>query len=444
MSSFPPPSVYFNGIIYDSAYFTQSSGSGSGLTISQANARYLQKTTTDTATALETFSAGIKTNTITALFGAINAYNSTGGGATLVLDTLNANIVQGLSYLSATQIGCNAYAATSGSANVVFGSNLTFGTATLGVNACNSYVNGSNISIVPTVSLSMGNNLKPTSLTGNTITIGDQFTTNYMDNIDTAHGTNDSAIFNSLITGALSIGQNMFNGNISIGSRYLRSGETLIQSGDNGQGDVRILDGLYTGSTIGNFNVMTGNTFPSFGMIKGNINFQTGTSRGTVNIGNSTSNLVVNCPAKLASIAALASATELTVNSPLKPNYSYPVTTLSIGELLTQTPSNTSLLSTPTVLASLSLTAGVWILNGSFKCAVTTAASYTWACITTSTTVMSANGATCHQHPSTFVPPILNTTLFVSINTTTTYNLLGETANPQTVTSIYLSAVRVA
>ena len=40
MTAFPPPNVYFNGIIYDSDYFTQSS---SGLTLSQANAKYLQK-----------------------------------------------------------------------------------------------------------------------------------------------------------------------------------------------------------------------------------------------------------------------------------------------------------------------------------------------------------------------------------------------------------------
>ncbi len=37
MSAFPPPNVYFNGIIYDSDYFTQSS---SGLTLAQANAKY--------------------------------------------------------------------------------------------------------------------------------------------------------------------------------------------------------------------------------------------------------------------------------------------------------------------------------------------------------------------------------------------------------------------
>ena len=61
MTAFPPPNVYFNGIIYDSDYFTHSS---SGLTLSQANAKYLQKTVQDTASALETFSGGIKTNVI--------------------------------------------------------------------------------------------------------------------------------------------------------------------------------------------------------------------------------------------------------------------------------------------------------------------------------------------------------------------------------------------
>ena len=65
MSSFPPPYPYFLGIIYDSEFFKQTS-SGSGLSISQTNARYLQKTTPDTATALETFNGGINTTTLTA------------------------------------------------------------------------------------------------------------------------------------------------------------------------------------------------------------------------------------------------------------------------------------------------------------------------------------------------------------------------------------------
>ena len=61
MSAFPPPNVYFNGIIYDSQFFEIPA-----LTISQANAKYLQKTTPDIATALETFNGGIATSTMNA------------------------------------------------------------------------------------------------------------------------------------------------------------------------------------------------------------------------------------------------------------------------------------------------------------------------------------------------------------------------------------------
>jgi len=69
MSSFPPPSPYFNGIIYDNSFFNVFSSSG--LTLSQANAKFLQKTTPDIATALETFSGGIKTNLISIYTGTV-------------------------------------------------------------------------------------------------------------------------------------------------------------------------------------------------------------------------------------------------------------------------------------------------------------------------------------------------------------------------------------
>ena len=61
MSSFPPPYPYFNGITYDRAFFNPVS---SGLTLSQANAKFLKKTTPDIATALETFQSGIQTDLI--------------------------------------------------------------------------------------------------------------------------------------------------------------------------------------------------------------------------------------------------------------------------------------------------------------------------------------------------------------------------------------------
>ena len=61
MSAFYPPSYTFTGINFNSGFFTTPT---TGLTETQANAIYLRKTTPDTASALETFSAGIKTGNI--------------------------------------------------------------------------------------------------------------------------------------------------------------------------------------------------------------------------------------------------------------------------------------------------------------------------------------------------------------------------------------------
>lgn len=62
MTSSNPPYPYYDGIAYNSAFFTTNNGSG--LTQAKANALYLQKTIADTAIAEETFSSGIKTDTI--------------------------------------------------------------------------------------------------------------------------------------------------------------------------------------------------------------------------------------------------------------------------------------------------------------------------------------------------------------------------------------------
>jgi hypothetical protein len=97
MSSFPPPYPYFSGIIYDSAYFNSSSSSG--LTLSQANAKFLKKTTTDTATALETFTGGIKTNSIDTVASTDNLIINSGTGNT----TLGAS--SGTVYIGSAQVG---------------------------------------------------------------------------------------------------------------------------------------------------------------------------------------------------------------------------------------------------------------------------------------------------------------------------------------------------
>jgi hypothetical protein len=60
MTSANAPYPYFNGITYNPSFF--SSSTSTGITQTQANLLYLKKTTADIATALETFSGGIKSS----------------------------------------------------------------------------------------------------------------------------------------------------------------------------------------------------------------------------------------------------------------------------------------------------------------------------------------------------------------------------------------------
>ena len=62
MSAENPPYPYYDGIPYNSEFFTTETSSG--LSETKANSLYLRKTTTDTATALETFNGGISTSTL--------------------------------------------------------------------------------------------------------------------------------------------------------------------------------------------------------------------------------------------------------------------------------------------------------------------------------------------------------------------------------------------
>ena len=63
MTTKPPPLYYFSGINFNSGYYT-TTDEGVSLTQSEADSRYLIKTQADTASGIETFSNGIKSNTI--------------------------------------------------------------------------------------------------------------------------------------------------------------------------------------------------------------------------------------------------------------------------------------------------------------------------------------------------------------------------------------------
>jgi hypothetical protein len=86
MSSYDPPDYVVS--IYNPTYF--ASETASGLTTAQASALFLNKTSADTATALETFTSGIATNSIatTSLASNMTIGSSTNTG-TISISTIN-------------------------------------------------------------------------------------------------------------------------------------------------------------------------------------------------------------------------------------------------------------------------------------------------------------------------------------------------------------------
>lgn len=142
MTTSTPPSVYFNGITFNPTYFEDATQT---ITKKEADSRYLIKTTTDTATALQTFSNGLTFSgeingpTITATTTMkSNAYqstsvnqlvafgnNQTGSGATMTIGCNTARL--GDIFIANTQ--------TTGTANIVIGSNaLTTGSQSITFN----------------------------------------------------------------------------------------------------------------------------------------------------------------------------------------------------------------------------------------------------------------------------------------------------------------------
>ena len=126
MTSQNPPYPYFTGITYNSSFFSSTS---SGLTQGQANLLYLQKTTTDTATATETFSAGLIASSVTT-----STITSSGSGVDISIGNSQVagklNLGNGSNHAGQISIGstsANPYisigtAGTGGSTNIQIGS----------------------------------------------------------------------------------------------------------------------------------------------------------------------------------------------------------------------------------------------------------------------------------------------------------------------------------
>ncbi len=132
MTTIPPPSQQFTGIFYNPSFWISSATS---LTQSVANTLYLRKTTTDAASALETFNGGISTQTMTApsLTADVTLFpNQTAG--TLKLATTSRSV-------HCSNIDCqgnainNASTPANGALSIGGSQTGTGGTISIGVNA---------------------------------------------------------------------------------------------------------------------------------------------------------------------------------------------------------------------------------------------------------------------------------------------------------------------
>ena len=109
MSSANPPYPYYNGIPYNKAFFDSSIG----LSRTQANALYLNKTVADTAGVLETFSSGILSSSVEA-----SATTLSLGVNTAKTSTLNIGINGMNTNIKGTTIELNNVASSTLTTNI--------------------------------------------------------------------------------------------------------------------------------------------------------------------------------------------------------------------------------------------------------------------------------------------------------------------------------------
>ena len=93
------PSPSFSGINFNPAFFNTSTG----LTLSQADSLYLNKSVADTANVLETFTVGISANALQATTATISSLSVLGVMTSNFVDSLSAGALQ-LGYTNATSV----------------------------------------------------------------------------------------------------------------------------------------------------------------------------------------------------------------------------------------------------------------------------------------------------------------------------------------------------
>jgi len=171
MTSVSPPTYYFDGITFNSAFYTTSSSGG--LSQAQANALYLKKNTTDTATALEKFTGGIVSD----------SYDSSTSSATTTLAannlTGNINIGNGNRTAGTINIGTGTTSATTATINIgndLTNTNVKGAISVYGINPLTTGLQANILNLgagSATTTVNLGTNANVTSMAvGSSSTIG--------------------------------------------------------------------------------------------------------------------------------------------------------------------------------------------------------------------------------------------------------------------------------
>ena len=369
MSAFYPPSYSFTGINFNSGFFTTPP---TGLTQTQANAIYLRKTTPDTASALETFTGGIKANTIN------------GAGSSLTIGASTPSIQIG------ANAGANVVYISAGTGHVIIDTPLVLVNNELIAYELNttllttsfldqSYPDILVIGDTMATSVDIGAVAIPTNIKGALNTTGLTTATGGIktNTIDVASasaldiGTTTSTSVNvaklnvSLnVKGSMQCTQQVYpNGGLdtlsasalNIGTTVSKSGAINIGTGASRTGVIHIGDG---NSVSGGIHIGNGTSASN------NVNILNGaTSTGSVNIGNNTSGTIT-----IGGTGALGlNGASITINQALTPSYSYPLSgTNKIGAYISPTVSWT-MASYVAVATSVSLPVGVYHLDFSIS-----------------------------------------------------------------------------
>jgi hypothetical protein len=209
-------------------------------------------------------------------------------------------------------------------------------------------------------------------------------------------------------------GDNLPTGaNLHLNNGTTNASNTAIMNGSTTSGTCNVMTGLTTSGTV---NICTGTGVTQ----SGKVNISTGSTTGVVTIGNSANSASFKCPIALTYAPSLITGTT------------------QLGYKIAATAGVTTI-SGATVLSSVALTAGVWVLNGNVR--FMAPGTFGEFSITTSTTTLDYTSASVAVGVNGMC---LQVTRIVSTTVGVTYNILANSQAGGSVQSVTFNVYRIA